>query len=316
MIRVLLPALLLILSCNACIVSKQKYDDLLAEKVITEAALAREQQQLDSTTAVLNTRHKQLDLLKADSASLAERNTQLSLQLNQCQQELAELQGYYDNVINNKAKLDQDLAAQRRSLLRARDSLLAERIRNEALLADLSEREQRVGELERVLQEKEDAVSLLRKSISDALFNFAESDLTVEIKNGKVYVSLAEKLLFRSGSRTVDPQGVEALRQLAGVLQTQEDISVLVEGHTDNVPIGGSNPYRKDNWDLSVLRATSIVNILVAEGVAPERVTAAGKGEHAPVTDNETAEGRSLNRRTEIIITPALNELLEILETR
>ena len=306
--------LLLILSlCSSCIVSKQQYDDLLAEKVITDAELDKTKTELEAAEARIASLEAELEAVRADSAELAGRADLLESQLGILRKEHAELQGYYDNVINNRSKLSKDLEEQRRASLRARDSLIAERERNEALASDLSAREARVAELERIIDEKNQAVAQLRKKISDALFNFAESDLSVEVKNGKVYVSLAEKLLFQSGSRTVDPKGVEALKTLAGVLKTQPDIHILVEGHTDNVPVGGSNPYRKDNWDLSVLRATSIVNILTEQGVDPGQVTAAGHGEHAPVASNDTAADRALNRRTEIILTPELDELLQIL---
>ena len=299
--------------CSSCIVSKQQYDDLLAEKVITDAELAETKAQLETAEARIATLEAELEAVRADSSELASRADLLEAQLATLRKEHKELQGYYDNVINNRSKLSKDLEEQRRSLLRARDSLIAERERNEALASDLDAREARVAELERIIDEKNQAVTQLRKKISDALFNFAESELSVEVKNGKVYVSLSEKLLFQSGSRTVDPKGVEALKTLADVLKTQPDIHILVEGHTDNVPIGGSNPYRKDNWDLSVLRATSIVNILTQQGVEPSQVTAAGRGEYVPVASNDTAEDRALNRRTEIILTPELDELLQIL---
>ena len=147
------------------------------------------------------------------------------------------------------------------------------------------------------------------------MISFKDSELTVEVKNGKVYVSLAEQLLFGSGSITVDPKGQSAIKQLASALKGQEDLNVMVEGHTDNVPISRTSQYMKDNWDLSVMRATAIVKILVDNGVSADHVTAAGKGEFYPVDTNDTAEGRAKNRRTEIVITPDLDELFRILET-
>ncbi|HAA20832.1 MAG TPA: hypothetical protein DCP28_19505, partial [Cytophagales bacterium] len=179
----------------------------------------------------------------------------------------------------------------------------------------LRQREARVSELEQVIADKEAATDALRQKVSQALLSFAESDLTVEVRNGKVYVSLSEDLLFQSGSASVDPKGVDALRKLAGVLLDNQDISITVEGHTDDVPLGRSSTYLKDNWDLSVLRATSIVRILTNAGVPPSNVIASGRGEFIPVASNETPEGRANNRRTEIILTPKLDELFSILES-
>ena len=145
--------------------------------------------------------------------------------------------------------------------------------------------------------------------------NFKENDLTVKVKNGKVYVSLAEQLLFGSGSIEVDQKGVGALQQLAKALKDQRDINIMVEGHTDNVPISKKSAYMQDNWDLSVMRATSITKILVKGGVAPKQIVAAGKGEFSPLMSNDTPQNKQKNRRTEIIITPDLDELFKLLES-
>ena len=130
----------------------------------------------------------------------------------------------------------------------------------------------------------------------------------------KVYVSLTEQLLFKSGSKTVDKKGVEALKKLAGALKGNDDLGVLVEGHTDNVPMSSSANGIKDNWDLSVLRATSIVRILTEEGVDPKNVSASGRGEYIPVDTADTKEARRKNRRIEIILTPKLDELFQMLQ--
>jgi chemotaxis protein MotB len=141
--------------------------------------------------------------------------------------------------------------------------------------------------------------------------NFKSNELTVTTKNGRVYVSLQESLLFPSGSAVVNPKGKEALGQLAQVLNTNPDINVLIEGHTDSIPIRGRF---EDNWALSVARATSIVRILTdTYGVDPTRVTAAGRSKYEPVDTNDTPEGRAHNRRTEIILEPKLDELMQLL---
>jgi chemotaxis protein MotB len=138
--------------------------------------------------------------------------------------------------------------------------------------------------------------------------------LTIEQKNGKVYVSLEERLLFSSGSTVVDPKGEEALKQLGKVLAKDININVLIEGHTDNVPIKGGAI--KDNWDLSVMRATSVVRILTKnDKIDPVRLTPAGRSEYLPIDPGNTAEARKKNRRIEVILTPKLDELLQVLET-
>ena len=152
----------------------------------------------------------------------------------------------------------------------------------------------------------------MKEEISKALAGFDALDVKVEYRNGKVYVSLAEKLLFKSGSITVDPKGKEALLKLADALNKKPDVQVAVEGHTDNKPMNSEKI--KDNWDLSVLRATSIVRILTDDGkMSSKRITASGKGDTQPIADNSTAEGRAKNRRTEIILTPNLDKILEII---
>ena len=140
-----------------------------------------------------------------------------------------------------------------------------------------------------------------------------KSEIQVEYKNGKVYVILPEKLLFKSGSITVDPKGIEALVQIAKALNEKNDVQIGVEGHTDNVPMKESEKM-KDNWDLSVLRATSISRILIKQGgISDKRISAVGRGETMPIASNDTPEGRAKNRRTEIILTPQLDKILEIL---
>jgi chemotaxis protein MotB len=198
------------------------------------------------------------------------------------------------------------------------DNMTSELQRSRAELEDkrlqLMARGQRISELEGVLARKDSAVLALKNNIANALLGFADQGLTVEQKNGKVYVSLEEQLLFQSGSWVVDSKGKEALVKLGKVLQTQPDVGILVEGHTDNVPYGG-NGNVTDNWDLSVKRATAIVKILTANSsIDPRQLTAAGRSEYAPLDPSDTKEARAKNRRTEIIITPKLNELFKILE--
>ncbi|MBK9730636.1 MAG: OmpA family protein [Chitinophagaceae bacterium] len=182
----------------------------------------------------------------------------------------------------------------------------------DSLQRNLTAREQKLSELQSLLQQKDSAASALKAQLNKALLGFEKSDLTVEQRNGKVYVSMAEKLLFKSGSTAVDPKGVDALKKLAAVLKQNPDLAIDVEGHTDNVPLAGTGAL-KDNWDLSVLRATSIIRILTESGVDPKQITASGRGEYFPVASNSSPEGKSKNRRTEIILSPRLDELMKIL---
>lgn len=189
---------------------------------------------------------------------------------------------------------------------------LAERKRELAMKdAELQEKAKRMDDLDRRLKAQTDAMTSLRQKVADALVNFKAEDLTVSMRDGKVYVSLSEKLLFPCGSAAVEPKGKEALGKLAAVMNSNRDNSMMVEGHTDSIPINKAR--FSDNWDLSTARATSIVRILIDAGLDPHRVTAAGRSEFAPIADNSTKEGRQKNRRTEIILIPELEELYETL---
>ena len=184
----------------------------------------------------------------------------------------------------------------------------------ERLRVQLEERNQRLVELEQILNAKEAQMKSLKDAVSEALYGFEKEGLSVYTKNGMLYVSMDEKLLFRTGSIQVDPRGVEALKTLAGVLEVNPDIKITVEGHTDDVPVR-TNASFSDNWDLSVKRATSIVRILLDNSsIDPTRLVASGRGEFLPVDSTGTAEAKQKNRRTEIILTPRLDELYQLLE--
>jgi len=177
----------------------------------------------------------------------------------------------------------------------------------------LTERERALNEMSKIIERQDSITRSLNNILRNALLGFNSDELSVEIKNGKVYVSMSDKLLFKSGSSAVEAKGREALKVLAEVLEKNTDIDILVEGHTDNVPIRTS--IYKDNWDLSVARATSIVRILTGDyKITPTRLTASGKGEFFPKTGNDTAEGRAMNRRTEIILSPKLEEIMQLLK--
>lgn len=192
--------------------------------------------------------------------------------------------------------------------LKNRESKLAQKEK------ELADRERRIAELERVIARQDSISRRLNQLLRDALLGFQADELSIEIKNGKVYVSMSDKLMFKSGSAEVEAKGKEALTILARVLNANPDFQIDIEGHTDNVPITNSPNY-KDNWDLSVARATTMVRLLTnTHKVSPLRVTASGRGEYDPKSSNATAEGRAQNRRTEIILSPKLEDLMKLIE--
>jgi chemotaxis protein MotB len=300
---------------SSCIVSKKKFDDMLAQKVKTEAELNEKATELDKLSNNYASLEQNFNQLKSDTNQLGTDLRLNSKKLIGLEKEHDQLSTLYKNLLSSSGKMNRDLTQQQQQLLTIQQNLEKTRRANDSLSNSLAEREKKVNELEQVLANKDRAVQDLRSRISNALLNFKENDLTVKVKNGKVYVSLAEQLLFGSGSIQVDQQGVGALQQLAKALKDQKDINIMVEGHTDNVPISKKSQYMQDNWDLSVMRATSITKILIEGGVSPRQVIAAGKGEFSPLIANDNPQNKQKNRRTEIIVTPDLDELFKILES-
>lgn len=178
----------------------------------------------------------------------------------------------------------------------------------------LQEKDQKLRELQSLTQKQDSILNYLNNTVKNALLGFKSDEFAVEMKNGKVYVSLSDKLLFKSGQATVEDKGKDAIKKLSEVLNKNPDIDIAIEGHTDNIPI--KTAVYKDNWDLSVARSTNIVRMICDEfAVDPKRVIASGKGEYFPVATNETPEGRAKNRRTEIVLSPKLEELFKLLSS-
>lgn len=246
-------------------------------------------------------------------------------QRDKLQSDCTALQANYDAVKESYAALEENSSAaiaanskKNRELLAQleakEDALAAENARLERLKKELEDRSNRVAELESVIAAKDAAMTQLKNAISKALTDFEGKGLTVEQRDGKVYVSMENKLLFDSGSWAVGSEGRRAVQQLGGVLAVNPDIAVLIEGHTDNVPYQGTGQLT-GNWDLSTKRATAIVNILRENAsINPENLTAAGRGEFAPIATNDSAEGKAKNRRIEVILTPKLDELTKLLK--
>lgn len=181
-------------------------------------------------------------------------------------------------------------------------------------IAELSEREKTINQLQGIIDEQNNKVQKLLNSVKDALMGFNSDELTVREEGGKVYVAMSDKLLFESGKAIVNEQGKVALGKLADVLNRQTDIDVYIEGHTDSIPI--KTAVYQDNWDLSVIRATSVVRILTETyNVNPLQIQPSGRGEYKPLDTNTTPEGRARNRRTEIIMAPKLDKLFEMLQS-
>lgn len=283
--------------------------------------------------------------LKKESRKLSDENEDLLLQKNQLSLEHEALKKEHDRIKSERDKLQADMAAassnlktlqssysaleknsddalksnmdKNRELLAKLESrekaLAAEQDRINKLMADFQERSNRVAELEAMMASKETAMKNLKETLSKALNGFEGKGLTVEQKNGKVYVSMENKLLFGSGSWAVGTEGRKAVTEVGKVLAENPDISVLIEGHTDNDAYAGSGPVA-DNWDLSTKRATAIVAILSEnKGINRQNLTAAGRSEYAPVTANTSSEGKAKNRRIEIILTPKLDEISKML---
>lgn len=247
---------------------------------------------------------KKNSILRDTVANLSGRHHDLSDQYKALYGKNTDLEGKYKDLINeNLSKTDQfNKAIQAKS-----DELNAK----EKLLSD---REKALAEMQLVIARQDSITKRLNTILRNALLGFNSDELSVEIKNGKVYVSMSDKLLFKSGSSAVEDKGKEALKLLSDVLDKNTDIDILVEGHTDNVPI--KTAVYKDNWDLSVARATSIVRILTTDyKIVPTRMTASGKGEYFPKAENDTPEGRAKNRRTEIILSPKLDEIMKLLQS-
>lgn len=273
----ILPVIVFLLICNSC-VSKKKY--LVAENGRL-AAIERSE----------NFRQKLTDC--------TDENTRRSLRIDSLLDDTTELGG----TIRAYKKLLYSNKSEQAKL----NTMLQEKIE------ELNARQATIQELEAMIETQNQKVQNLLNSVQDALMGFGNEELTVRQKDGKVYVAMSDKLLFESGSAKVDKRGKEALAKLAEVLNKQTDIDVFIEGHTDTKPI--NTVQFKDNWDLSVIRATSVVRILTKDyKVNPLQIQPTGRGQYMPVADNATAEGRSLNRRTEIIMAPKLDKLMQLLQ--
>jgi chemotaxis protein MotB len=322
--RYLLPVLALLLSLSSC-VSYQKYESALADREQLQNNYNDLEQQLETAQAQNKTLREQKTDLEKDLAENRKDLSTLQNRYNQLDKANEDLLKRYDRMLDQNEKMlesssderqtllaqltlkEQELNRRERQLQQLESEVEQRETETEALRQSLVEREARVNELESAIAEKEEKLNALRERINQALLGFSDSDLTVREQNGKVYVSLSQNLLFSSGSKSINRAGKDAIQKVAEVLKNNPDIAITVEGHTDT---DGETSF---NWDLSVGRATSVVKVLTDNGVDPQRITAAGRGEFYPVAANDTAKGKAQNRRTEIILTPKLEALYELI---
>lgn len=276
---------------------KEQNQALNAKTLELQSKIDKQTKEIDELSAKLKETSQKLDDSNSSNQKLKQFNTDLENQLNSLKA------GSSEEISRLMGKLQEAQGD-----LQKREDIL------KTAQTELEQRSRRMQELEEALKQKDEAVKQLRQKVMDALLGFNNKGLTIQEKNGKVYVSLDEQLLFKTGQWDVDPKGQQALSNLAEVLAQNPDINVLVEGHTDNVPMRGTGPV-KDNWDLSVMRATAVTRILLKnKAVEPKRITSAGRGEFFPIDEANTPEARQKNRRTEIILTPRLDEIFRILE--
>jgi chemotaxis protein MotB len=289
------------LSFSSCIVSKKKYDAEKARADKEHGNAVELGQRLANANELIRKANKTIADLNAEIAAL--------------KQSIEGLEGKVAGLEDTKKKLNNTVADLNGRL----DNLDYEKEKTNRQLdktrEQMAEQRRKMEQLQALLDQQQKATEALRKKITDALSGFNSDELTVTMKNGKVYISMMESLLFPSGSAEVNPKGKEALKKVATVLNTSKDINIDIEGHTDSLPIHTAK--FADNWALSTARATSIAHVLIDEyKVSPAKLIASGRSQYDPVAANSTPEGRSRNRRTEIILEPKLEELMDLMNNK
>jgi len=321
----------LILISYSCVSPKQfKEVQEQGQKYLDERDMLKaenEKLSVDNTEfgARVKSLEKEIEKMVNDSSDRASEFKSLQRDYQRIRRDYLDLQNSQEELVkgNNRETrrllkqlqaTQEDLQSREDQLRELEKSLNAKKRNLEELQYEVEKRNEKLVELEGMLDQKDQMMKLLKKAVSDALLGFENNELSVTHKDGKIYVSLEEKLLFKTGSWTVDPRGVQAITRLARVLQENPEINVMIEGHTDNIPYRSNGKQIQDNWDLSVKRATSIVRILLQNSsIDPKRITAAGRGEFYPVDPANTPEARRKNRRTEIILAPDYSKLYNLL---
>lgn len=318
MIRKIVFCLIIIILMTSC-VSKKIYNDLENKYVDLKKEsrfITDENDELHKANAEFDSVNKsqiaELNKLKADKDKLQADCTATSNNLKTLQDSYTALEKNSNDALETNMAKNRDLLLQ---LDTKEKALAAEQDRLNKLNNKLASNTKRLNELESMIAAKDAAMKKLKDTLSKALNAFEGKGLTVQQKNGKVYVSMENKLLFQTGSWAVGSQGRSAVVEVGKVLAQNPDITVLIEGHTDNDKIMGNiGGGIENNWDLSTKRATAIVNILCENsGIRKQNLTAAGRGEFAPILTNDTNEGKAKNRRIEVILTPKLDEISKML---
>jgi chemotaxis protein MotB len=296
-------------------VSSQIYEDLKSKNNALQSENESLMSQLDGMEG--NGEAYSIANLRKEIEKLHSEKSRLAMDLDAAEKSYQRMKESYEALESNSDSVLAENLERNRELLKKLEekerALAQEEARLIKIQNDLQARSKRVDELEAIIASKDAKMNALKDAISDALTNFEGKGLTVEQRNGKVYVSMENKLLFESGSWEVNSRGREAVVELGKVLGDNKEIAVLIEGHTDNIPYGEKGLI-KNNWDLSTKRATAIVNILTENNNIPkDNLTAAGRGEYAPIGPNNTSEGRAKNRRIEVVLTPKLDEINKLL---
>lgn len=319
------------LTITSC-VSPKIHNALVSDFENNERSLSIKEQENLKLSEQLDEINAKVKLLQEKVFNLRNDSIQNGNSLMLLQDKFDELNTAYDLLVSKNTRQMSEKAKETKLLLEQLDEVQSKLLKKEDELnelsltlknkenelnkaqKDLNERSERVIELEKIIQQKDSSVTAIKKKVQQALIGLEGDGLTIEQRNGKIYISLEEDLLFESGKYIINENGVNALNKLSSALASQLDLEILVEGHTDNIQ-GSGRGVIKDNWDLSVMRATSVVRILLEnQAMNPLQLTAAGRGEHNPIATNETPEGRKMNRRIEMILSPSLDDLFDILE--
>jgi chemotaxis protein MotB len=309
---------IVVIALSASCVSKKVFNELETKFADLKKENRRTADLNDSITKAKSKLDLDYATLKANYDKTKAERDKLAIDFAAAEKNLKTLQASYNALEKNSDKSLKENMAKNRELLAQLEAkekaLVAEKERLNKLSADLKKGTDRVNELESIMAAKEAAMKKLKDALSKSLKAFEGKGLTVNQRDGKVYVSMENKLLFESGSWAVGLEGKKAVVAVGSVLAQNPDIAVLIEGHTDNDKFAGAVGQIENNWDLSTKRATAIVNILSEnKAVKKENLTAAGRGEFAPLMSNDTPEGKAKNRRIEIILTPKLDEISKML---
>lgn len=316
---------------GSCITPKV-YNELLDKHEIAKKNLTKNEKLILQLRETLSDKENNIQSLNLLVENLRSDSARLNNELVSCQKKYDDLSTTYDLLTSKSSRYMAEKAKETKELLgqleKTQSELFAKEDELNKSIADLEEKERklinsknelelrslRVMELEAIINRKDSMVTALKQKISQALIGLEGDGLTIVQRNGKVYISLEEDLLFASGKYEINKSGKEALDKLSDVLSYQKDLEILVEGHTDSIPLSGRGLV-KDNWDLSVMRATSVVKRLTSNSnLDPTQLIAAGRSEFVPIVSNSSSDGRSKNRRIEMILSPNLDDLFKLLE--